>query len=106
MVHLDGDEKSPVGTDGEIGNALKYFVLSDFVNFRRIGTKIPIRIDRKMFIGKEDLLTLLDLCRGIASGIIMEKYRLKRPQVCFSFLSVNLWSRNDQRKSFIFVLFL
>ena len=81
LVHLDGDVKSPEGTNGPIGFALNNFVLSDFVRFRRIGTKICARIDRRMFLGKEDLLILLDLCRGIAIGIIMEKYRLKRPQV-------------------------
>ena len=80
LESFDGSSKSPEATRSPIGQALEDFELTDFVNFRRIGTKIPDELDRKLFKDKQDLLRILDFCRGISKGSIPDKYLKKIPQ--------------------------
>ena len=59
------------GTSGPIGTAIKGLNenLLPFVDFVRIQTNVPI-LDRSIFLKKEELLMLYDLCHGIANGFL------------------------------------
>ena len=59
------------GTSGPIGTAIKGLNenLQPFVDFVLIQTNVPI-LDRSIFLKKEELLMLYDLCHGIANGFL------------------------------------
>ena len=69
------------GTSGPIGTAIKSLNdnLKAFVAFVPIPTKVP-ELDIALFNGKQDLLCLYELCRGVALGqdFIDPKYLHKK----------------------------
>ena len=116
LIFLDGGTSGPLGTEGPIGDACRNLPenMGNFVKFTKIPTKLP-EFNRQVLNGRDDLVTMCDLCIGIATGVIDAKYLTKVPQaisnarwhtVFTRILNVYVRTRRPTKKLVLMVKFI
>ena len=86
-IKLDGETKDTITTGGPIGQASKALPdnikkgLTPIIVFVQIQTNVDKAVDYSVFNGREDIMAMVDFCKGIEEGIIPEKYHKKKPPI-------------------------